>query len=38
MEKRNECRILLGWPGGKRPLGRSRLDIIKMDVRENVVV
>jgi hypothetical protein len=36
-EKRNTCRILVGKPEGKRPLGRSRhrwMDIIKMDLRE----
>jgi hypothetical protein len=35
-EKRNACRILVGKPEGKRPLGRSRLrwlDNIKMDLR-----
>jgi hypothetical protein len=34
-EKRNVCRILVGKPEGKRPLGRSRrrwLDNIKMDI------
>jgi hypothetical protein len=33
-EKRNACRILLGKPGGKRPLGRPRcrwVDSIKRD-------
>jgi hypothetical protein len=36
-EKRNSCRILLGKPEGKRPLGRLRRrweDNIKMDLRE----
>jgi hypothetical protein len=36
-EKRNACRILVGTPEGKRPLGRPRrkwVDNIKMDVRE----
>jgi hypothetical protein len=36
-EKRNACRILVGKPEGKRPLGRSRhrwVDNIKMDLRE----
>jgi hypothetical protein len=36
-EKRNACRILVGKPEGKRPLGRSRrrwVDNIKMDYRE----
>jgi hypothetical protein len=36
-EKRNEYRILVGKPEGKRPLGRSRrrwMDNIKMDLRE----
>jgi hypothetical protein len=35
--KRNECRILVGNPEGKRPLGRHRRwweDNIKMDLRE----
>jgi hypothetical protein len=35
--KRNGCRILLGKPIGKRPLGRPRrrwVDNVKMDVRE----
>jgi hypothetical protein len=39
MGKRNACRILLGKPEGKRPLGRPRLrlvDNIKMDLREIV--
>jgi hypothetical protein len=38
-EKRNACRILVGKPEGKRPLGRSRrrrVDNIKMDLREIV--
>jgi hypothetical protein len=36
-EKRNEFRILVGNPEGKRPLGRPRrrwVDNIKMDLRE----
>jgi hypothetical protein len=36
-EKRNEYKILVGKPEGKRPLGRSRLrwvDNIKIDLRE----
>jgi hypothetical protein len=36
-EKRNVCRILVGMPKGKRPLGRpSRrwVDNIKIDLRE----
>jgi hypothetical protein len=36
-EKRNAYRILVGKPGGKRPLGRSRcrwVDNIRMDLRE----
>jgi hypothetical protein len=36
-EKRNACRILVGKPEGKRPLGRPRRrweDNIKMDLRE----
>jgi hypothetical protein len=35
--KRNACRILMGKPEGKRPLGSPRrrwVDSIKMDVRE----
>jgi hypothetical protein len=35
--KRNACRILVGKPTGKRPLGRPRrrwVDNIKMDLRE----
>jgi hypothetical protein len=35
-EKRNACRILVGKPEGKRPLGRPRrrwVDNIKMDLR-----
>jgi hypothetical protein len=35
--KRNACRILVGKPEGKRPLGRPRcrwVDNIKMDLRE----
>jgi hypothetical protein len=36
-DKRNGCRILVGKPEGKRPLGKPRLrwvDNIKMDLRE----
>jgi hypothetical protein len=36
-EKRNACRILVGKPEGKRPLGRLKhrwVDNIKMDLRE----
>jgi hypothetical protein len=36
-EKRNECRLLVGKPEGKRPLGRPRhrwIDNIKMDLLE----
>jgi hypothetical protein len=36
-ENRNSCRILVGKPEGKRPLGRPRrrrVDSIKMDLRE----
>jgi hypothetical protein len=36
-EKRNACRILVGKPEGKRPLGRPRRrwdDNIKMDLTE----
>jgi hypothetical protein len=36
-EKRNACRILVGNPEGKRPLGRPRrkwVDNIKLDLRE----
>jgi hypothetical protein len=36
-KKRNECRILIGKPEGKRPLGRLRCRLendIKMDLRE----
>jgi hypothetical protein len=36
-EKKNACRILVGKPEGKTPLGRPRrrwVDHIKMDVRE----
>jgi hypothetical protein len=36
-EKRNACRILVGKPEGKRPLGRPRrrwVDNIRMDFRE----
>jgi hypothetical protein len=37
VEKRNACRILMGKPEGKRPLGRPRrrwVDDLKMDLRE----
>jgi hypothetical protein len=36
-EKRNACRILVGNPEGKRPLGKPRrrwVDNINMDLRE----
>jgi hypothetical protein len=36
-EKRNVCRLLVGKPEGKRPLGRPRrrwIDNIKMDLSE----
>jgi hypothetical protein len=36
-EKRNVCRLLVGKPKGKRPLGRPRrrwMDNIKMDLLE----
>jgi len=36
-ESRGECRVLVGKPEGKRPLGRPRRrweDNIKMDVQE----
>jgi hypothetical protein len=36
-EKRNVCRLLVGKPEGKRPLGRPRrrwIDDIKMDILE----
>jgi hypothetical protein len=36
-EKRNSCRILVGKPKGKRPLGRPRhrwVDNIKIDLGE----
>jgi hypothetical protein len=36
-EKRNVCRLLVGKPKGKRPLGRPRrrwIDNIKMDLLE----
>jgi hypothetical protein len=36
-EKRNACRILVGKPEGKRPLGRPRrrwVDNIKIHIRE----
>jgi hypothetical protein len=37
VEKRNEYRIFVGKPEGKRPLGKPRrrcVDNIKMDLRE----
>jgi hypothetical protein len=37
VEKRNVCRLLVGKPEGKRPLGRPRrrrIDNIKMDLLE----
>jgi hypothetical protein len=37
-EKRNECRILVGKPEVKRPLGRPRRtleDTIKMDLKRD---
>jgi hypothetical protein len=37
VEKRNACRIVVGKPEGKKPLGRLRcrwLDNITVDVRE----
>jgi hypothetical protein len=36
-EARDACRILVGKPEGKRPLGRARrrwVDNIKIDIRE----
>jgi hypothetical protein len=36
-EKRNACRLLVGKPKGKRPLGRKRrnwMDNIRMDLGE----
>jgi hypothetical protein len=39
-EKRNVCRLLVGKPEGKRPLGRPRrrwIDNIKMDLLEKGV-
>ena len=36
-ERRGVCRVLVGKPEGKRPLGRPRRkweDIIKMDLQE----
>jgi hypothetical protein len=36
-ERRNECRLFLGKPKGKRPLGRPRhrwVDNIKVDLGE----
>jgi hypothetical protein len=41
MERRNACRILVGKPEGKIPLGRPRrtwVDNIKMDLRYDGVV
>jgi hypothetical protein len=38
-EKRNTCRILVGKPEGKRPIGRTRrrwVNNIKIDFREMV--
>jgi hypothetical protein len=38
-EKKNACRVLMGNPGERRPLGRPRRrweDNIKMDLREKV--
>jgi hypothetical protein len=38
-EKRNACRILLGKPEGKRPLGRPnprRVDYVVIDLRERM--
>jgi hypothetical protein len=43
-ETRTACRILVGKPEGKRPLGRPRppkrrwVDNIKMDLRQDGVV
>jgi hypothetical protein len=40
-EKMNACRILVGKPEGKRPLGRpirSWVDSIKVELREDGVV
>jgi hypothetical protein len=40
-EKRNACRILVGKPEGKRPLGRPRrrwVDNMKIDLKEDVMV
>jgi hypothetical protein len=37
--KRNPCRILMGKPEGKRPLGRPRyrwVDSIKMDIMDGM--
>jgi hypothetical protein len=36
-EKRNVYRFLVGKPEGKRPLGRPRIDNIKMDLLETGV-
>jgi len=36
-ERRGVCRVMLGKPGGKRPIGRPRRrweDNIKMDLQE----
>jgi hypothetical protein len=37
-DKRNTCRILVGNPEGKRPLGiyRRRWDNIKIDIRNRM--
>jgi hypothetical protein len=40
-EKRNACRILVGKPEGRRPLGRPRcrwVDNIKIDLRKDGMV
>jgi hypothetical protein len=40
-EKRNACRILMGKPEGKKPLGRRRhrwVDNIKIDFRQDRMV
>ena len=33
-EERGVCRVLMGKPDGKRPLGRPRVDNIRMDLQE----
>jgi hypothetical protein len=36
-EKRNACRLLVGKPGGKRPLGRPKrrwMDNVRMNLEE----